>query len=748
MRMEGEGVHLPEGMDGRVKEALDMWGIKSLYPPQRDSFPAIAEGKNLVVCVPTAAGKSLIAYSAIVNKVVKKGKKALYIVPLRALASEKFEELKQLNRLGIKVALSYGDFDDDDRYLERFDVVVATSEKADSLLRHRTRWLSDLSVIVADEVHLLNDKVRGPTLEVILTRFKQLNPKAQMICLSATVKNSADIAGWLGAELIESDFRPVKLSEGVLYKGTVRTSDGKERTIAADVGDPVSDAVLDVVLHSDDGKGQALVFVYTRRNSETAAVNMSKILGQKLSDVDIARLREISEGLGRSDSRINKRLRQAVAGGAAFHHAGLSNEHRKLIEAAFKERRIKVLFATPTLAAGINLPARRVIVRDWKRFEQFNPQAPIPVLEVKQMFGRAGRPRFDTEGQSYIYARNEEEVDLLMERYIWGDVEEIYSKLGSFPALRMHILSSFATNYVRDMDELWEFIRSTFFAYQMDTWKITTDVEDVISFLEEEEFIKVDGDKVEATDFGKRVARLYIDPLSAVVLRKAVLSEPKKLTSFSILQAACYTPDIPTMFVRKNEYDRILEEIYSREDELLMDIPTEKADYDFFLGSVKTAIFLMEWIGDGELGMEANEERLEKLFNVGPGDIRSKVETAKWILYSMRELARLFNSPMSKAVDLVALRVEHGIKKELLELIGIKGVGRVRARRLFDAGIEGPDDVRSSTVQRLSSVHGIGRILALAIKNEVLGSEGDILEEDQMDEGDIGSGQSRLGDFS
>ncbi len=748
MGMKGEGgVVLPEGMDSRVKDALDMWGIRSLYPPQRDSFPAIAEGKNLVVCVPTAAGKSLIAYCAIVNRVVKKGKKALYIVPLRALASEKFEELKQLNRLGIKVALSYGDFDDDDRYLERFDVVVATSEKADSLLRHRTKWLSDLSVIVADEVHLLNDKRRGPTLEVILTRFKQLNPKAQMICLSATVKNSADIAGWLGAELIESDFRPVKLSEGVLYGGTVRTSDGKESTIVADTGDPVTDAVLDVVLHSDDGRGQALVFVYTRRNAEAAAVNMSKVLGSRLSEADIARLREISDRLG-GDSRINKRLKQAVSGGAAFHHAGLSNEHRKLIEAAFKERRIKVLFATPTLAAGINLPARRVIVRDWKRFEQFNPQAPIPVLEVKQMFGRAGRPRFDTEGQSYIYARSEEEVDLLMERYIWGEVEEVYSKLGSFPALRMHILSSFATNYVRDMDELWEFIRSTFFAYQNDTWKITTDVEDVISFLEEEEFIKVDGDNVEATDFGKRVARLYIDPLSAVVLRKALLSEPKKLTPFSILQAVCYTPDIHKMFVRRKEYEKILEEIYSREDELLMEVPTEKADYDFFLASVKSAIFLLEWIGEGELGMEANEERLEKLFNVGPGDIRSKVDTAKWILYSMRELARLFNSPMAKDIDLVALRVEHGIKKELLELIGIKGVGRVRARRLFDAGIKGSDDVRSSTVQRLSSVHGIGRVLALAIKNEVLGPEGEILEEDEPGEEGVGSGQSRLGDFS
>ncbi|MGA1847984.1 MAG: DEAD/DEAH box helicase, partial [Thermoplasmatota archaeon] len=578
---------LPKKMHPRVKEAFEIWGIEELYPPQRDSLEPIAADENLVVAVPTAAGKSIIAYIAVLNKVLRRGK-ALYVVPLRALASEKFEELRELSKLGIKVALSYGDYDDDDRRLESYDVVVATSEKADSLLRHRSKWLRDLKVIVADEVHLMNDPGRGPTLEVILTRFKQLNPDAQLICLSATIGNSSEIAGWLDAHLITSDFRPVSLKEGVLQGNEITLDDLNMLEIKARTGNTLMDGVLDGILDSYDGQGQVLVFVNTRRSAESSSVEMGKVLSGHLSDTDLFNLREVVNSLGGSDARVIKKLKKAVAGGAAFHHAGLSNEHRKVIESGFKERRIKALFATPTLAAGINLPARRVIVRDWTRFEAWNPRAPIPILEIKQMFGRAGRPRYDKEGESFILARSEEEVNVLLERYVWGKPEEVLSKLGSKPALRMHLLSSFATNYVRDIDEMWDFIRSTFYAYQNDTWKISVDVEEILDFLEEKEFLRREGDSVEATDLGKRVARLYIDPLSAVVLREALFSENSNITCFSILQAVSLTPDVYPLFVRGKDSQYVTKFMYEHEDELLLPIPEDDADYEWFLNSVKT----------------------------------------------------------------------------------------------------------------------------------------------------------------
>ncbi|MGA1821402.1 MAG: DEAD/DEAH box helicase [Thermoplasmatota archaeon] len=736
------GIQLPKKMHKRVGEAFDIWGIESLYPPQEDALEPIASGENLVAAVPTAAGKSLIAYIAILNQVLR-GKKALYVVPLRALAAEKYQEMRELSKLGIKVALSYGDFDEDDRYLERYDIVIATSEKADSLLRHRTKWLNDIKVIVSDEVHLLNDPKRGPTLEVILTRFKQLNPDSQMICLSATVRNAEEIAGWLGARLITSDFRPVNLRTGILQGNEVTYSDMKSGEIMTDTGDPVFDAALDVIFNSYDSGGQILVFANTRRSAESLASNFSKILYRKLNNDERGELFRLMESMGKGETRIHKRIRGAVKGGAAFHHAGLSNEHRGIIENAFKERKIKALFATPTLAAGINLPARRVLVRDWTRFESFNPRNPIPVMEIKQMMGRAGRPKYDREGESFILARSQDEVDLLLDRYLWGTPEEVLSKLGSMPALRMHLLSSFATNYVRDMEEMWEFIRQTFYAYQNDTWKIEGDVEEMLQFLSDEGFITIEGDNVEATDLGKRVARLYIDPLSAVTLKTALHSDKTAVTPFSILHAISSTTDINPLFMRGKDRDWVLETLYTRENELLLPIPEDHVEYDWFLGTVKTALFFSEWIGENADSSEAGDDRMESLFNMGPGDIRTKVEIANWMLYSMRELSRLFNSDMAGLIDEVALRVEHGIRKELIPLVSLKGIGRVRARSLFEKGFNSPDVIRRASISDLSSVPGIGRTLAVAIKGSM--DPGGELEEDETEEESV---QSNLLDFA
>src|SRR5207253_5292692 len=150
---------------------------------------------------------------------------ALDIVPLQDLATEKYDQLKSFEPLGIKVGISMGDYDSVDPSLEKFDVMVATSERADSLLRHRTNWLQRLSVVVADEVHLINDAERGPTLEITLAKLRQVNPKAQVLALSATIKNSDQLAKWLEAEHVKSEWRPVHLKEGVYHDGLIHFVD-------------------------------------------------------------------------------------------------------------------------------------------------------------------------------------------------------------------------------------------------------------------------------------------------------------------------------------------------------------------------------------------------------------------------------------------------------------------------------------------------------------------------------------------
>jgi helicase len=187
--------------------------------------------------------------------------------------------------------------------------------------------------------------------------------------------------------------------------------------------------------------------------------------------------------------------------------------------------------------------------------------------------------------------------------------------------------------------------------------------------------------------------------------------------------------------------------MYEHEEELLIPIPEEPEEYEWYLSSVKTAMFLMEWMGENRESIEASEDRIETLFNLGPGDIRNKVETTKWIVYAMRELSRLFNTGYTKFIDEVSLRVEHGIRRELIPLIRLKGVGRVRARRLYEANIKTPDDIRKATLRQIASVHGIGRQLALQIKNSVdPGSH--TFEEEVTEESDDGPKQSNLFDFS
>jgi helicase len=146
--------------------------------------------------------------------------KAVYVVPLRALATEKYKQFKR-DYPGVKVAISSGDLDTTDAYLEQFDLLIMTSEKLDSLIRHKTPWLSSVKVAIIDEIHLLNDVSRGPTLEVLITILRHLLPRLQIIGLSATIGNPEELAEWLDAELVIDHWRPVRLDKGVYLNGKI-----------------------------------------------------------------------------------------------------------------------------------------------------------------------------------------------------------------------------------------------------------------------------------------------------------------------------------------------------------------------------------------------------------------------------------------------------------------------------------------------------------------------------------------------
>jgi len=197
--------------------------IKTLRPAQYKAIDAgLFEDKNLLICTPTASGKTLVAELAIMNAIFHDKGKCVYVVPLKALASEKFEHFKKMHTF--KTAITSGDVDSNDSYLDKYDLIITTSEKLDSLIRHQTPWLKKIKVVIIDEIHLLNDAGRGPTLEILITILRRVLKNLQIIGLSATIGNPVELAEWLDAELILDDWRPVQLKKGIYLDGEIEFS--------------------------------------------------------------------------------------------------------------------------------------------------------------------------------------------------------------------------------------------------------------------------------------------------------------------------------------------------------------------------------------------------------------------------------------------------------------------------------------------------------------------------------------------
>lgn len=206
-----------------VFEVLQTAGIVELRPSQEKAINAgLLKGDSLLVCTPTASGKTLIAEFAALKTILQQGKKALYIVPLKALASEKHKAFSTRYGRFCRVGISIGDVDSADTFLAKYDLIVCTAEKLDSLLRHHAPWINQVGCVVVDEIHLLNDSSRGPTLEIVLTILKRLIKNVQILGLSATIGNPQELADWLKAKLVTDIWRPVPLHKGIYWNGEVK----------------------------------------------------------------------------------------------------------------------------------------------------------------------------------------------------------------------------------------------------------------------------------------------------------------------------------------------------------------------------------------------------------------------------------------------------------------------------------------------------------------------------------------------
>lgn len=525
--------------------------------------------------------------------------------------------------------------------------------------------------------------------------------------------------------------------------------------------------IYKLALETIEKNKQAIIFAPSRASAEKTAEDIAKLTNANLPELEYEILKAAS-----TPTKQCRKLSHSVRKGIAFHHAGLLQKQKDLIEEEFKKGKIKIICATPTLAAGLSLPVFRVIIKSLKRYSGQRGMDWIPVLEYLQMAGRAGRPEYESFGEAICLARDEAEKEEIYEKYICGEPEDIYSKLAVEPVLRTYLLSLISSGVIYDEATMNEFFAHTFWAQQFqDLQKLGLITERMLSLLQEWGFVKISGGESDETDrekgreiktdfvaassleknkqrgttglklnptaLGKRISELYLDPLTAkhllnclqnfnstkTIKNKQGIKEieqefkheinPEK-DAFSLLQMICHTLELrPLLRVKIREQEFIQEELTKRCHSLLEEEPdVYDLDYEEFLDSFKTALFLEAWIN------EKDEDYLMEKFDIRPGEIRVKLEVADWLLYAAEELAALSNHKSAiKEIRKLRIRIKHGTKEELLPLLKLKGIGRIRARKLYSSGCKDLGDLKKADLTSLTQL--LGKAIAEDVKKQV-----------------------------
>ncbi len=785
-------------IDSRIKEFLhNSWKIKKLFPPQSKSLPLSLVGKNILLSVPTASGKSLVAHLTLIHRISKinNRKKGIYIVPLKALAVEKFKELDELaSCVGLKVGMAIGDRNESTE-ISDVDILVCTSEKLDSMIRLRPNIIEKIEIVVADEFHLLQDPSRGPTLEIILSKIFHRKKDVQILALSATVGNSKELANWLNAELIQSKWRPVTLYSGTLtgLKVTFHTSEDKfeieqkKLPESTKLKGGVQNNIQAVLEYNIERDRKLMIFVSSRSSAQKEARELSKYVRKKLESGNYKENKEeLVENWDKlaslvsnieDDSVMSKMLSESIRGGIAFHHAGLTSKQREIVENGFRDGNLLCVVATPTLAQGVNLPASMVLIRDAKRWSTIaSRMIPISVMEIRQMMGRAGRPKFSEFGEAVILSKNKDDERKLVERYLLGETENIISKLANINSLNVeedgallsHLLSLISSGGIQDRYSISRFFSKTFLSTHMDSEDLENRIDEVINWLVENGMIIREGEssevakkihdsrelkdseekwsdeepdwknsdseiidirdlrlnktnltprkgpaifgfskasefehkkemvpesqtmKYSSTTLGSRVSRLYLNPLTGKILHDGLKraidiisgkDEIGQVSPISILHLAACTPDFISIWPKKKDYDIILSELHIHERELL----AQAVDMDEE-SRMKAVLVVESWIEEKKM------VEIEKDWGVQPGHLRSRLELMEWLLFSMMrilyedEKIRYKNGNSQKIlyelINEIHQRVRYGCKSDMLSLVSIKGIGRIRAREL------------------------------------------------------------------
>ncbi len=705
--MEISDLKLPK----KAIKFLNSSGYESLYPPQEKSIRAgLLDGRSIMVSAPTAGGKTLVAEIAILNYLMgNRHGKAIYLSPLRALAAEKYREFKKMGRIDsktkISTVMSTGDYSAPNSAMARANLLVMTNERLDSITRHKPEWIDQIGLVIADEIHLVGDDVRGPALEIVLTKMmRMLKTRPQLLGLSATVSNAGKIARWMGAKLVSDDWRPVPLIEGTCYKTSVTMNDGSKFKISRSALGTAADLGIDEVSQG----GQVLSFAMTRARSASFAEKVADAISKTISAEEKRHLKGMSDSLLQNNEKTSmvRTLARLVGKGTAFHHAGLNQDCRETVEDGFRKGMIKLISSTPTLAAGINIPARRVIITSASRYDvRAGHNKPISIAEYKQLCGRAGRPQYDDHGEAILVAASREKSKDLHARYVRGRPEPIKSKIkGS--AMGMHVLGLVASSDTAagmTKGDIAGFFSKTLGGIEFGGARIRRIVGNSLKLLEKDGMITSNRRRFVATAFGQKISLLYIDPATAAMFRDGLLStEPGSGATDFLAMATRSDVFFPKFYMRDGDYAHA----YRILGRSVMNDDTEWVS--------RSLLVLYNWIS------EMRELEIFDKFAIESGDLYRMIETSEWLIMCMAVISRqLGKRELAAELNTLRKRIKYGVKTELVDLVSLKGVGRVRARQMYRHGIRTRADIPGIPTARLARIGRIGTKLAKSIKSQV-----------------------------
>ncbi|WP_129114032.1 DEAD/DEAH box helicase [Halegenticoccus tardaugens] len=648
-----------------VPEFAGAFGFEEFNRMQREALPAILErDDNVVASAPTASGKTALAELAIC-RCLRDGGTALFVAPMRALTNEKESEWERFEELGYSVYVVTGERDLNPRRAERADILVMTPEKTDSATRKhdsgRYSFVADVDCCVIDEVHLLDSEKRGGVLEVTISRLRRLcDPR--IVALSATMPNIEDVAEWLDAPPAATfdfgdEYRPVDLHAGVkTYSHGENSFADKYRRLyrALDLAEP----------HIRDD-GQALVFVSSRQDAVMAAAKARDELAER--DVPVGARGDYDFHNEAKELR-NDSLRKAVLDGVAFHHAGLAKSDRDRVEAWFRDGKVKLLFSTSTLAWGVNLPARCVVIRDTKYHDPLEGDVDISPLDVLQMLGRAGRPGYDDVGYGWVVC---DRSDADRYRRLLREGTEIESRLAE--DIDSHLNAEIAMGTIRDLDDVMSWLETTFYYVRARSEPERYDfdglhgrVRETLETLVDRGFVETDEDLgVEATILGRLTSKYYLRLETAS--RFHALTERERIAVGDVLEAVAGAAEFDSVSARQSEQDAV-------DSVLGRDTALEN-------GHRKVLAILRS-----------------SMTGSTPSDLRSDAwvikQNALRLLAALREFLDRFSGPRAATLARrVEARVDHGVSRDAVGLTAIDGIGAARASTLATGGIETPADV-------------------------------------------------------